>query len=173
MCVSHSTASSVFSQPIFLFTASLGAKEGWPCPYSRDEKTEAERVSTLPTNMMVGGHEPKPGGTEEQEWNQTPAAARPRAGERPGRAGGGCQSLAFALPPSCSGFLSISPPVRSPRPQGFCARCSLLSEDPVLLANLPATFGSQLLGSLIHPTDARGHSHTLYAVPGAGNPTYT
>ena len=73
MCLSHSTASSVFSQPVFLFTASLGATEGRPCPYSRDEKTEAERVSTLPMNMMVGGHEPKPGGTKEHERNQNPS----------------------------------------------------------------------------------------------------
>ena len=61
----------------FSLTASSGAGEGLPRPYSRDEKTEAGRVSALPMNTTVGGHEPKPGGPRSKSGVETPARLGP------------------------------------------------------------------------------------------------
>ena len=81
MCMEPDSFLCIFTAT-FSLTASSGAGEGLPCPYSRDEKTEAERVSALPMNTTVRGHEPKPGGPRSKSGVEAPS----RPGPEPARA---------------------------------------------------------------------------------------
>lgn len=150
----------------FSLTASSGAGEGLPCPYSRDERTEAERVSALPMNTTVGGHEPRPGGPRSKSGVETPAQpgagpawASDKLGRHPEPSFCSPVPLALDLVPFPTQTLSptsrllnvLLPPPRRPCPFSKLA-LSLQVSDPWF-------------------TDSpQGPSHVPYAVPGAGNP---